>query len=35
MLANVADLFSHLAAAGDDPVVGWCRTWHASTLPTH
>src|SRR5690606_28899194 len=34
VLADVADLVAHLPASGDDPVVGWGGTWHASTLPT-
>lgn len=32
--ADVADLFPHFAAAGDDPVVGWGGTRHPSTLTT-
>lgn len=34
VLADAADLVSHLAAAGDDPVVGRGGAWHQSTFPT-
>lgn len=34
LLAHTADLFSHLAAAGEDPFVGWSGAGHPSTLTT-
>lgn len=34
MLAYATDLFPYLAAAGENPFVGWGGAWHGSTLPT-